>query len=220
MLPFITVAIAAIKTAVAAVTTALPQIGAAVMNLVNKIPQNLWKPLIELATEVAKCIFGVKDNAAEIGEKARVAAEQGIKPEQFSSTAEYLKHLREKIEIDREKFNSLSEEEIRARELTGAAIFIRGIEEKIGSSLSTDCLAMLSRIAMPASQILILAEKLKNSNLTFDDVVCYFKNECPSSKIPQVGGAIKDAVQEFLGANASKDEVNQTIRGMMEKNRN
>ena len=215
----ITLAITAVKAAVAVVTAALPKIGAAVMNLVAKIPQNLWRPLIELTSNIVKNISGINDTACEIGEKARVAAEQKVKPEDFKSKTDYLKHLQDKIEIDREKMNKLSPEERMARELTGAALFIQSIEEKCGLKLSTENLCTLSKIAMSAGQFLILAEKLKNSELTMDDVVSYLDEKCPGSKIADVDALLKEAVTAFLGDKATKEAVNQSILGMIDRNK-
>ena len=212
--------LAAVKTAVTVVTAALPKIGAAVMNLVNKIPQELWKPLIDLTTNVVKTLLGIKDSAGEIGEKARIAAEQGVKPEQFKSTSDYLKHLQEEIKIDRDKFDNLKPEELRARELTGTAIFIKAIEEKCGLKLSSEVLKTLAKIAMPAGQFLYLAEKLKNSELTFDDVVKYLDETCPSSKIGEVGELLKGLAQTVLGENCTSDAINQWIMNLIDKNKN
>ena len=215
----ITLAITAVKVAVSVVTAALPKIGAAVMNLITKIPQNLWRPLIELTSNVVKNISGINDSACEIGEKARVAAEKKVKPEDFKSTTDYLKHLQDKIEIDREKLNNMSPEERMARELTGAALFTQSIEEKCGLKLPAEVLRTLSKIAMPAGQFLILAEKLKKSELTMDDVVSYLDEKCPGSKIADVDALLKDAVTLFLGDKATRDAVNQSILDMIDRNK-
>ena len=215
----ITLAITAVKAAVAAVTAALPKIGAAVMNLVNKIPQNLWRPLCELTTNIVKNISGINDSACEIGEKARVAAEKKVQPEDFKSKTDYLKHLQDKIEVDHEKMKNLSPEERMARELTGIVLFTQSIEEKCGLKLPVEVLHTLSKIAMPAEQFLILAEKLKNSELTMNDVVSYLDEKCPGSKIADVDALLKDAVTLFLGDKATRDSVNQCILDMIDKNK-
>ncbi len=215
----ITLALTAVKAAVAAVTAALPKIGAAVLNLVSKIPQGLWRPLIELTSNVVRSISGIQDSAFEIGEKARVASEKGIRPENFNSTTDYLKHLQNEIEIDREKLGSLKTEERMARELTGTALFIQDMEEKCGLKLPAEVLKTLSKIAMPASQFLILAEKLKNSELTMSDVVSYLEEKCPESKIADVDALLKEVVTVFLGDKATQKEVNQNILDMIDKNK-
>ena len=219
VLPLIPMIVTAVKAAVTAMATALPKIGAAALNLVNKIPPNLWKPAIELTTNLAKNLFDIKESAGEIGQKALTAAENGVDRDQFDSTAEYLKHLREKIKLDREKFDSLPPEELKARELTGMVIFTQSIEEKCGLQLPVDVLKTFAKIAMPGGLFLIMAEKLKNSNLTLEDIAKYLGENCPSSKIREIGSLLKDAVGAFLGANATTDSINQTILDMIEKNK-
>ena len=205
----------AVREAAIFVTQNLPKIGAAVKELISKIPPEVWKPLIEFATEGIKALFGTKDTAAEIGEKARIAAEEGCQPEDFKSTSDYLKHLEEKIQIDRAKFEALTPEEIQARELAGTAIFVQGMEEKCGMPVPTEFLKVVSKIAMSASTVLRLAEMLKTAEVTLDDVIDYLKERCKGDKLEAVDAAFKQAIAADH-PDMDADKINETILAAQE----
>ncbi len=147
----------------------------------------------------------------DIGERAIQGAEQGIKPENFNSTKEYIQALRDKIKFDRERFNKLSESELHERRMLGTKITSKGIEEHLEiDPIPNNFLAMTGLLGLSVGQTMKLLEISKDKKIPLEDITDYLKERGKSEKLQGTDGAIKAAL---LSDNPSlnKEELNHFV---------
>ena len=134
-----------IAAAISAVVSVVSSIGPAVVGFcTNVLPKIL--PLLEKGIEVLRTveniantvaqvigIFNGNETAENIGDRAIQAAEQGVKPDQFGTHAEYMNALRE-VKLNPEKTAGLTDIQKIA---SGLAVAGRGLDEKFGTPEGT-----------------------------------------------------------------------------------
>ncbi|MBQ6206321.1 MAG: hypothetical protein IJK52_04485 [Oscillospiraceae bacterium] len=76
------------------------------------------------------------ESAEELGRKVERAAESDIEPEDFNSTEEYMRHIRENIPDEApDFFEALDEKERLKYAAVGSGVYARSLEEKYGVTL-------------------------------------------------------------------------------------
>ena len=113
--------------------SAIGSIGKGALSLVKGCAIGIGKVVGGIWGGVGKMLSILKpqENPEELGEMAMQGAERGIKPELYKSNQDYIQALRDKIKIDREKFQKLNDQELHERRMLGTKIIVRGVEEKI-----------------------------------------------------------------------------------------
>lgn len=128
------------------------------------------KPFIECVGKIITAVaefFGLtakEENLEEFGEKALQADK---KPDDFESTEEYIKYIREEIELDREKFDKKSPEEKQANAILASSIILEGIKEKSGMDIEPTTLVDIVKMGIKpedASKILVDLKNVDVSN--------------------------------------------------------
>lgn len=110
----------------------------------------------------------------DLGMKAEQADK---KPEDFDSIEEYIKYLREEVEIDKEKMEKLSPEEKAKYATVGSAILVQGIEEKYKMQLPAEFWCTMTDRKMDGEQIKCLIETFKENGMTdMKDLDDYLNN--------------------------------------------
>lgn len=128
--------------------------------------------------------------------------------------------MKECVKLDKEKFESLSEEEKIAYTITGITVEAGAIGEKIGIEIPADIIMLISKIAdcgkvvMEAKNIVNVLERLKDNGITnLMDVCEYFSGEGNSERI-KVGKILKNSIDEIKPGDADQilDEIKTVVR--------
>ena len=158
-------AVSSVGRGIAAVATTIVSLG---MTLATKVGETIKDIAISLG------ILMPADKLDELGEKAMVSDK---KPEDFDSMNEYIDHLQNDVKIDREKFDKLDKAELLARSGIGAAITLKGIEEKLETSISPEFLATVAKQNLAAEEIIQTIKTYKEKELDTDDYSLYVDDE-------------------------------------------
>lgn len=160
---------------------------------------NFVGSIMHIIAEIVMNI-NLEDTTEELGAKA-VQAEKGI--EDFDGDAEaYIRYLKDEIELDRVKFENMSQEEKMGCEAIGITLETKAVEQKLGGvEIPEACLAELGKIHMvgieiDAVKLLNVIKALRESGITnMNDVVDYLEGKGDSDRI-KTGEALKSAMGE------------------------
>jgi len=108
-------------------------------------------PVSNIISSIAEMlgIFKKEDTPEDLG---RRAVESDKKPEDFDSTEQYIEHLRNDIEIDKEKMKNETDVDKMAYTAIGASIGIKGISEKKGFDIPTETLVTFAKLGMETKE--------------------------------------------------------------------
>ncbi len=138
---------------------------------------------VDLATKVGEAIKGVAvslgilkldDNLEELGEKAILSDK---KPDDFDSINEYIDHLRNDVPLDKEKFDKLSDKELLERSAVGAAITLKGINEKLDTVVTPEFMAEVAKQDLETEEIVETIKAYKYKELNTEDYGAYLNDE-------------------------------------------
>lgn len=156
---------------------------------------------------IAFDVIKPKDSVDELGAKA---CESNLKPEDFSTTEEYINHLKSNIKLDKEKLDNRSEIEKLAHKGIGASIVKKGIEEKSGVNMSDDFLYCVAKGNLTGSEALGLIKIFKENNLTsMEKFESFMKNTLSLSEKIQTGELI---VEGLLATEENKEKTKDEIK--------
>lgn len=170
---------------------------------------------VELAARVGDTIKSVgvllgiispEEKLDELGEKAMLSDK---KPEDFDSFNEYIDHLRNNVQIDKEKFSKLDEKELLARASIGASITLQGINEKLNTVVTPEFLSVVAQQELEAKEIVSTIEIYKEKNLNIDDYALYINDELDLDETSKHSNALVQAYQKL--------EPELTLRQIEEK---
>lgn len=206
-------------------------IGGVVSKLVATIgvafpPLEIINAIIIVADIVSKIAqaLGLKEkDKDEPDELAMKAEKSDQKPEDFDSTEAYIKHLQEDIQLsdeEKEELNNMDEERRSAYRATGAYLYTKCINEKLGFDTTglknpeligitvdilTD-LAKLNKILSP-TDFVVYSKHLQAAGLSLDDFSNYLHNTASDiSMDKKVQNALVGAMTE-IDPNISEDDI-------------
>lgn len=155
-----------------------------------------------------------EEQPEDLGMKAEQADK---KPEDFDSIEEYIKYLREEVEIDKEKMEKLSQEERAKYAAVGSAILVQGIEEKYKMQLPAEFWCTVVDRKMDGEQIKCLIETFKENGMTdMKDLDDYLNNRKIESGTPR--SEISDTIIEAIkkqNPGISQEDINAAFDKMM-----
>ncbi len=210
-------------------------IGGVVSKLVATIgvafpPLEIINAIIIVADIVSKIAqaLGLKEkDKDEPDELAMKAEKSDQKPEDFDSTEAYIKHLQEDIQLsdeEKEELNNMDEEKRSAYRATGAYLYTKGINEKLGFDTTglknpeligitvdilTD-LAKLNKILSP-TDFVVYSKHLQAAGLSMDDFSNYLHNTASDiSMDKKVQNALVGAMTE-IEPGISEDDIDQKL---------
>ncbi len=150
----------------------------------------------------------------DLGMKAEQADK---KPEDFDSIEEYIKYLREEVEIDKEKMEKLSQEERAKYAAVGSAILVQGIEEKYKMQLPAEFWCTVVDRKMDEEQIKCLIDTFKEKGVTdMKDLDDYLNNRKIESGTPR--SEISDTIIEAIkkqNPGISQEDIDAAFDKMM-----
>jgi len=159
-----------VSSAVSVISSVASGLGSAVSSAAGSLLK-IASPWLEPIAQIAQVIgiaLGVlkpKDDVEELGAKAM----QSDKPmEAFATTSAYIDYLRSEVKLNQEKFESATKGERFARTAVGAAITIKGVEEKKGFEIPIETWIALGKMG---------TDKLANKEQEIDAIIDTFKGE-------------------------------------------
>lgn len=149
------------------------------------------------------------DNVEELGAKA---IESDKKPEDFSSNAEYIDHLRNEVKLDQEKFENATDTEKIARTAIGATIVTKGIEEKKGFDIPLSTWVAMAKLNLQdkPQEINTILDTFKGK---LDDFVGYTEGKLDRDKELNTGSTLIDMYKE-LEPNAKIEDIEKKVMNM------
>lgn len=154
-------AVSAVGSKVADVATSIANLG---LEMANKVGEAIHK------VGVALGILQPEDKLQELGEKAMLSEK---KPEDFDTISDYIDHLKNDVPIDKEKLASLDEKELLARSLIGAAITLKGINEKFDTIVTPEFMSIVTKQEIETKAIIATIEAYKENKLNTSDYALY-----------------------------------------------
>lgn len=211
------------ETLLTAATTIGPVLSEAATFLVTKLPVILEKATIcldAISTVVTKIseilnIAPEGENPQELGAKAM---QEGIRPIGLEETTqEYLDYLRNDVELDREKFEKLTDEERLNCEVIGDTMLVKSIEEKTGVELSAEFLLAIPQVHLQYQTVVALIKTFSNAGiLSLNDYTRYIANDMSEVEAEKVGSAVKEAIKEVT-PEMTQEEIQREIVTMKQE---
>lgn len=159
-------------------------------------------------------VLGINADPADVLGAKIAQSDKGI--DEFDSIEDYINYLREEIELDKEKFDTLSPEERVAYSITGMAVEAGAIGEKIGIKIPADAVELVAKVAaigkvvVEAKEIVSLILKLKEAGIVNLNGVCdCIKGAGDSDRLKTGETLLK--VLDILKPNEGKDIFNEII---------
>jgi len=171
------------------------------------------KVIVTVISFIAQALNIIKkeETPEEIGAKAM---ECGRSPEEFKSTEEYIEYLRNEVQLDKEKFENMSQVEKLGCTAVGVAILTRGIEEKEKISIPVEFLHQVAKVNMKSEEVKCYIESFKNNGLAnMGDMVSFLKGDFTNIKVESVSSAILEALKS-LNPDLSEQDIQAKIYNM------
>ncbi|MGL4403455.1 MAG: hypothetical protein ACRCTS_07035 [Fusobacteriaceae bacterium] len=189
----------------------LPSLGKALAGAASVLIGKLF-PVIDIVISIVKVIgvaLGLIEEKDEVDELGAKACESELKPEDFSTTEEYINHLKNDIKLDKEKFEGRSEIEKLAHKGIGVSIVKKGMEEKLGMEISNDFLYYAGKANLSGGETFGLMKIFKENNFTsMEKFESFMKNGMPLSEKIKTGEMITDGL---LNTDENKDKSREDI---------
>ena len=173
--------------------------------------------MIDKAADImGDILFALGINADPVDELgAKIAqADKGV--DDFESIEAYITYLKNEIELDKEKFEALSEEERVSYTITGMAVEAGAIGEKLGIEIPADVVEIVAKVAeigkvvVDAKELISLIGNLKDEGIVnLNDVCDCIRGTGDSDRLKT--GEVLVKVLDALKPNEGKDVLNEII---------
>ncbi len=203
---FISGAISVVSSAVSSIGSAMAGVAGALL----KVATPYLSALMTIVNVVSKIlgILNPNETPEELGDKAMRSDKT---PEDFDTTQEYIVHLREEVDFDKEEFDKLSDEDKLARSAIGTAISMKAINETKGFDVSLDTWTSMAKLydkgVLNKENIHTFIDEFKDNQ---EDLNGYVNKEIKGAKGVEVAGALSEAYKKLepeLSTEAINDKV-------------
>lgn len=177
--------------------------------------------------KIAECLGLKKEKEDEPDELAMKAEKDSAKPEDFDSTMEYIKHLKEDIALskdDQMRLDRMSPEERSAYRATGTYLYTKAINEKLGFDktglgnpeligVTVEILADLTKVqpVLSPSDFVVYCKHLQENGLSLKQFSDYLHNRSENLDIDEkVQDALVAAMSE-LNPSITDEGINQKL---------
>lgn len=212
----------------AAIVGAVVSIAEHVGPMIGECAKVIMEKIKDLDIDIPKCINMIGDIVEILTKIFDIDSEQqevlGAKAEQAEKTVEdfdndtiaYINYLKNEIQLDKEKFNSLSQEEKLGYKVTGIAIESQAISQKMDIEITPDALVLIPKlesqgINIDARTLVKIFEVLKGEGIqSLNDVYDLLEGMGDSDRI-KTGEALTKALTENTDLHVSdlKDAVRE-----------
>lgn len=164
-------------------------------------------------------LLGISPEDEKIDEIGAKTIQEGTRPKLPEETAEeYLNYLRNEVQLDREKFDKLSDGDRLACGAIGARMVTDAIEEKTDMVLSSDFLVSVGKSKMDYTEVKMFMDKFKEEGMiSLDCVSQYLKNDLNPREVPKIDSIMVASLKE-LNPGMSIEEVRERIITMKQEN--
>lgn len=138
----------------------------------------------------------------------------GTKIDNFDSYEEYIKYLKNEVEIDDQKFNALKAEEKFAYGSIGISLEAKAVEEKLGVEITPEFLSTMaliklgSDVTINTKEFVSIMQGLKEHNISStEDVVEYFEGRGESDRV-STGLKLHDIFEKIFPSSNVSDILN------------
>lgn len=162
--------------------------------------------------------LGLKDKEETPEEIGLKAEKSDKKPEDFDTTEEYIRYLREEVQVDKEEVENLSPEDRAKYQAIGMAVEIKGIEEKYGIDTPGEFWRTVADRGLKGEEVQAYIENFKNHGLTdMKDMSDYINGKEIESgtERSKVSGAIMETMKGLepaLSEEALAEKFNDLIQ--------
>lgn len=157
----------AISSAVSFVGSCVSSLGKAVVGMASTLIKEL-APIIDTVVTIIKLVaehFGVLKPEDDIEDLGARAMKSDKKVEDFDSVNDYIDHLRNDIELEKDELKKMNESEKLACKAVGATITSKALSEKIGVEIPADFWIEVGKHSMNYKETLGLIEAYKSNNM-------------------------------------------------------
>jgi len=203
-----------VSSCVSAVSSAISSIGSAIVRGATKLIEIAGVSLEGVIETIKKVgvalgIIEPEENIEELGAKAMEAEK---KPEDFEYVSDYIKYLKEEVQLDKEKFDKAEKKDKWARKAVGATIVSKGIEEKKGTNIPEEFWVEASRNKMKSEEIEKMIDIFKEEKID-NNFAEYCKGNLKYKDEVKTGNMLVKMYQE-LEPNLGIEEIEDKIMGM------
>lgn len=175
----------------------ISKFGLCIVGLCKTLPEVI-KTVREVADSVKTIAEAIKIKENEGPEELGMKAERSDKkPEEFDSTEDYIKYLRDQVEVQRGQFKNLKEEERIVYEVIGTGLYVKGIEEKYGISATGEFWKVVADLHLKGDDVRRFIETFKKNDISnMSDMSDYIKGKSAASGTEP--NRISDSILESL----------------------
>ncbi len=172
--------------------------------------------ICSIVSAVAEALGLKKDEKME--EFGMAAENADLKPEDFDSTEEYIEYLRDEVKkLDKEEVENLSNEDRAKYQAVGAAITIKGIEEKYGMSMPAEFWNTAKDMELKGEEVKTYMDTFKKNGIEdMGDMAAYLKGEETKSDAHAVSDSMMEALSEMY-PDLSREELDDKLTEMENK---
>ena len=219
----ISAAAGALSKAASVVGSTVSKLGSTITSVAKSLLTKIPKPeiLTDIIVAVVKVIaekLGLieeEDDVEELGAKA-MQSEQNL--DDFESTEQYIKHLRNEVELDIERFKALKEEEKLACSALGVSILSKGIEEQVEIDIPADFWIEVGKHDLKAEEAKAYIENFKENDFSELNLSDYLKGELSVSENKEVAPVFEETLRE-LNPELSDGDIVKKITEMKQISR-
>lgn len=201
--------------ACSAISSSISSVGRSIANVATTIA-SLGVSLAAKVSDAIKSVgisLGIirpEDTMEDLGERAILSDK---KPEDFDSINEYIDHLKNNVPFDKEKFDNLDEKELLARSSIGASITLKGINEKLNTTVTPEFMATVASQELEANEIIETIKIYKEKELKLDDYDLYLNDELTLDVTDKHSDALVEAYQK-LEPELSLEQIEDKVMGL------
>lgn len=176
---------------------------------------------IQIVSKIVSVIaeaLGLKKEEEKPEELGIKAEKSDKKPEDFETTEEYIKYLREEISVDKKEIENLSPEDRVKYMAMGTAITIKGIEEKYAIEAPGEFWRTVADRDLKGEEVQEYIKNFKDKGITnMKDMSDYLNGKEPESgtEKSKVSSAIVDTMKE-LEPELSEIELAEKFNSMIQ----
>ncbi|MGL4790161.1 MAG: hypothetical protein ACRCW1_02025 [Anaerotignaceae bacterium] len=224
MFDFIGAAVSAVGSAIGGACSAIGgAIGSTIIGLdkiisvVEMKTENIIETVCKIVVAIGEAL-GLIDKTEKVEELGAKATQVDTKkPEDFETSEEYIKYLREEVELDKDRLDKMSKEEKHACQLAGTAIIVKGVEEKTGTKMSPEFLVDIAKIDLNHRELSSYIDAFKANGVNDMKVMTdYLSGKCEVNKVDTAAKAVVEGIMS-LNPDMSKKEVDDKLGQMMQK---
>ncbi|MCQ2281238.1 MAG: hypothetical protein MJZ99_01220 [Bacteroidales bacterium] len=208
----ISAVINAVGIAVAKVATGLSGALSASVELAKVVFDGISRTVVDVAKVLVSA--PIPDDLGVLG--AKVIQENTRPIEAGESMEDYFNYLHNEVELDREKYAQLSEQEKLDCKSIGIGMVTESVSEKTDVTISSDFLLNMQKMDLSGAQMLNYLKGFSNAGFeSMDTMTKFLKGNLPDGKMSEIFNIIVDA-EKKINSNISEKEVFNKILDMKE----